>query len=134
MAESFVLDTSFWIALYRENDPRHNHAQELLKVIFEKKLIIYILWPIYYEVLRTKFVKKEDWVRRFKIHLEQLKVKEIDDSKYRTKALEDTILNASTGRRKISLVDMVIRHVLDDTSRKINYLITYNEKDFSDVC
>jgi hypothetical protein len=36
--------------------------------------------------------------------------------------------------RPLSLVDTVIREMLSDESLKIDYLITFNIKDFIDVC
>jgi len=36
--------------------------------------------------------------------------------------------------RPLSLVDCVVRLILDDVNTKINYFITFNRGDFSDVC
>ena len=134
MAKAIVLDTSFWIALYYPSDRYHEDATNLLTAVNRLQPIIYLPWPICYEVLRTKFVKNKNWVRQFKIHLDQLPIRRIDDSSYREKAFDATITEAIKGQRRISLVDMVIRHVLEDRSLKIDYLITYNQKDFVDVC
>jgi tryptophanase len=41
---------------------------------------------------------------------------------------------ARIGKRQISLVDMVVRYILSDTKIKITGLITFNEKDFLDIC
>ncbi len=135
MARACVLDTSFWIALYDSRDQQlHLHARSILKKIFQIKPVVYMPWPIYYEVLNTRFVRRSGWVREFSAHAEKLTIKTIDDSLYREKAYAATIREAIIGRRHISLVDMVIRQVLEDRSLKIDYLITFNQKDFLDVC
>ena len=36
--------------------------------------------------------------------------------------------------RNLSLVDVIIRLILDDPTVKIDYLVTFNVGDFSDVC
>jgi hypothetical protein len=36
--------------------------------------------------------------------------------------------------RQISLADWVPRLILDDRSRKVDMLLTFNPKDFHDVC
>jgi hypothetical protein len=58
----------------------------------------------------------------------------LNDQEYRESALDKTIELATDSRRNISLVDMVIRYILDDKSLNINYLVTFNVKDFIDIC
>jgi hypothetical protein len=37
-------------------------------------------------------------------------------------------------KRPISLVDMVIRYILDDVNIRKDCLLTFNRRDFVDVC
>ena len=51
---------------------------------------------------------------------------------YKEEALEKTF--NSNLNRHISLVDMVIRLIMLETNFKIDYLVTFNERDFIDIC
>lgn len=54
----------------------------------------------------------------------------INDSKYLTSAMK---LTFEKGNNK-SLVDNIIRLMLDDDTLRIDGLITFNARDFYDVC
>lgn len=129
---NILTDTCFWIALFDENGEYHLSSLKIFEYI--RKFNILIPWPVFYEVLRSKFVKKSNWVERFKESLISLKIYRIDDSPYRELALKETIKSSISVKRAISLVDMVIRFIMLDRKHRIDYLITYNEKDFYDVC
>ena len=59
-------------------------------------------------------------------------VERLDDFKYRDDAYEAIVSTAS--RRPMSLVDMVMRLMLEDVEVRVNGLLTFNPKDFHDVC
>jgi len=130
MAKFVLCDTGFWIALYDKRDYYHGEATEL----FNKLALFHIIipWPVLYEVLRTRFVRRREYVITFEKHLKILKIKYIDDTPYRRIALSE--LFKSVNKRTISLVDMIIRKILEDKGKHIDYLITFNEKDFIDIC
>lgn len=134
MAKSSIMtDTGFWIALLDKDDNEHHEsANEWWDIIKDDYLLI--PWPIFYEVLRTRLVTRPWLLTQFKFKLSEIEWTKIDDSKYRDSALENTI--ALIDNRELSLVDRVLRLIIDDISGeyKINYLITYNKKDFYDVC
>jgi len=96
-----------------------------------EKFNIIMPWPILYEILRTKFVKNKLWLTNFERLLSYLKVIYVHDDNYRDKALLEAF---GYGKRNISLVDTVIRLMLRDLSLRVDYLITYNENDFIDIC
>jgi hypothetical protein len=58
----------------------------------------------------------------------------IDDNPYREDALEATFREARLGKRAISFVDMLLRVMIQDTNVRIDALLTFNIKDFFDVC
>jgi len=91
-------------------------------------------WPILYETLRTEFVKQSFWIGDFKSRLSWMAVRRLDDSTYRDRALSETLVLAETAKRQLSLVDLVVRYMLEDAVNRIEYLATYNDKDFSDIC
>ena len=59
-------------------------------------------------------------------------VERLDDSQYRDDAYEQTVRTAR--RRPMSLVDMVMRLMLEDVNVSVNGLLTFTQKDFHDVC
>ena len=127
-----MADTGFWIALYDVTDQHHSKAVEMME---QPALGTFLFpWPLHYELLRTRFVKRAGWVESFLGVIKQQRIKTIDDRKYRGKALDLTMQWASGGRRTISLVDMVVRLVLDDSPYRIRGFIMFNPGDFSDVC
>lgn len=125
-----MVDTGYWYALC---DPREgDHENAVAKFDdFERSRII-LPWPCLYETLRTHFVKQIHAVKRFAEIARQPNVEKLDDSEYRDDAYERTVETAS--KRPMSLVDMVMRLMLEDVNVRINALLTFNMKDFHDVC
>jgi hypothetical protein len=58
----------------------------------------------------------------------------IDDHVDRHSALESTLQESQRGARSISLCDMLTRMLLQDEGLRIDSLLTFNVKDFADVC
>jgi hypothetical protein len=57
----------------------------------------------------------------------------VHDDDYRENILYDFI-EENKYFSKFSLVDMIINRMIDDINLKVNYLFTYNKKDFIDIC
>lgn len=123
-----LIDAGFWIALLDENDQHHQRACEKQDLLDDCTILL--PWPILYETLRTRFVKAPAKIEGFRRILQRPAVERLDDAAYRVKALE----TALSGRRRLSLVDCVLRMVLEDTNVKVDYLYTFNPGDFHDVC
>jgi predicted nucleic acid-binding protein len=127
-----IVDTGFWFALFSKGDQHHDKANRIIGQIERATLLI--PWPSLYEVLNTRFTKDYFVVKQFETFIKKPTVKRIDDTKYREEALEDTFKFSTISKRNISLVDMVIRAILEDPGfGMIDYLVTFNEKDFIDV-
>lgn len=131
----FLADTGFWIALFDSDDNNFLLAKEIFSYIEETRFKILIPPSIYSELLRTKFFKGN---KKLKIDsLENLLksdiIEFIDDGKYKKEALPLTL---QEGRRcrSISYVDNIIRLIIRDLHGNIINLITFNIKDFHDVC
>ena len=58
---------------------------------------------------------------------------ELSDEPYRNHALERVFKNP-TPSLSLSLVDQVIRLALMDPNTRIDAMITFNPRDFSDIC
>jgi predicted nucleic acid-binding protein len=127
-----IADTCFWIALYDRTDQHHREAA----AIMDRPAMGTFLfpWPLHYELLRTRFVRRPGWVEAFLTVVKLGRIKSIDDATYRENALQLTTDWAAKGKRSISLVDMVIRLVLEDQSQRINGMVTFNAGDFADIC
>lgn len=125
---NILTDTGFWRALVDVKDQHHTEAIMQMDIITANKHTLLIPWPIMYETLKTKFVKNAIHLLRFKNALEQLKTEFIDDSKWRKSCMEVIFDNHYNNA---SLVDLILVAMIEDKSIHIDFLITYNERDFS---
>ena len=99
-----------------------------------------IPWPVLYEALNTQFIERVERVNRLDRDLltltktGQLSLK--DDTMYREEALQECFREAArTGAHywALSLVDRILRKMIADPQNKIDGLITYDLRGFSDV-
>ena len=130
--KNILIDTGFWIALYNTRDQYHENANEIIELIRNENILI--PWPTLYEFLNTRFVKDPRRIEGFAIFVKK-SVTLIDDAEYRAEAFNIFFGSFNKKNRKtLSLVDLIIREILTDTSLKIDYLATFNSGDFADVC
>lgn len=129
---NILIDTGFWFAKYRLSDQHHKRAMEILL----NPQVHYLLlpFPSFYEVFNSKFCKNKNDMESLSVYLDNFKKDYIIDDKYREMAFETTWIEGRTQRFPKSLVDNVIRGILDDTSVKVDALLTFNVKDFYDIC
>ncbi len=132
MAKSIIVDTGYWLALFDPKDgyfsqagPKSHYLESEHKIMFP--------WPTLYETLGTKFVKNSQGINNLQRLLKRQNILFIDDVAYRHNALDLTMQSAKRNR-PISLCDMMIRLMLEDTNLRINAILTFNPKDFVDVC
>jgi predicted nucleic acid-binding protein len=125
-----LIDTGFLYGYCDARDQHHDRALELFEQI--KYFNLYLAWPVTYETLRTRCVRNKLSVAIFEKFLRDTHIEYIDDSIYRQAVLNQTIKSAVRGR-PISMVDMVLRFILEQLQR-INALVTFNIGDFQDVC
>lgn len=123
-----LVDSGFWLALYDSTDPYHTLALKNGDLVEDLPLIV--PWPVLYETVNTRMVKRAAFVS-FERVLKRNSTWLLDDSPYREGCLDDAF---SFGGRALSLVDLVIRRMLEDTNLRIDGLLTFNLKDFADVC
>jgi len=131
---SVLVDTGVWYAL---SDPTDRIVRgeviDALQARIEVHAVI-VPWPIAYETLRTSFVRNRLALERFEQALKSPRVILVDDSPYRHDALALSIESSLRGRRPLSMVDCLMRILLDDSDVKIRYLATFNVRDFVDIC
>jgi predicted nucleic acid-binding protein len=127
-----LTDAGFWIGLCDERDEHNEESTSIMDIIQDMQIVI--PWPITYEVLRTRGLKSKGYRRKFTDILKDANIEYLDDQPYRERALDETLNNAEERERYISLVDMVIRHILSDENVRVDYFVTFNKKDFYDIC
>lgn len=131
---SVLIDTGVWYALC---DPTDGVASDEALEFIESRvdaLSVIVPWPIAYETLRTKFVRKRVALEQFEKRLKSPRVTLVDDLPYRDDAFALSIHSSLRKHRPLSMVDCVMRILLDDTNVRIRYLATFNVGDFADVC
>lgn len=132
MTKNTLIDAGFLIALCDPSDPERENALAIYDLISEHTCIL--PWPIHYETFRTKSYKRYDALILFNKFINDRNVDHFDDTSYRDKSLEKLISSYSKPNIKYSLVDHVIRAIIIDVNVKIDYFVTFNPRDFRDVC
>lgn len=127
-----LADTGLWYALFDTKDSYYVQARE--KADYLERCHIILPWPILYETLSTRFVRNTKALRLFERVLKSPHVIYLEDAPYRQAAFDLCLKSSLTRSRALSLVDCAIRLILEDASMKIDYLITFNPRDFADVC
>lgn len=127
-----LIDTGFWYAYYNERDSYHDKAINMMP--FLEKHTIIIPYPSLYETINTRFAKRKEWMNSFKVIVLSPTNMLINDEKYKKEALSMTMETSLEKGRPISLVDMVIRQMLDDVNLKSDAIVTFNPGDFYDIC
>ena len=132
MANRILVDTGFWYAVFDKKDCHRKEAEGIVNKYFDNPAYeILVPFPTMYELLRTKFVKNKQALTEIKQLFLSGRITKIHDDRYRELALDLTL---SEARRNISLVDNIIRLMLDDNEISAKGLVTFNVGDFQDVC
>jgi len=130
ISQRIIVDTGYIYALFEKKDPSHVAAMD--KVGYLDRAQVLIPWPILYETINTRFVKRNGFGHIARL-LNRPNVHKIDDRDYRAEALT-TLPDAILQGRNFSLCDMVLRLLIDDVNLQVNGILTFNEKDFVDIC
>lgn len=131
---SILLDSGVWYALCDARD--RTASREVIDDIYARIKVhtIVVPWPIVYETLRTRFVRSRPAMERFEQEIRSPRIVLLDDAPYRDDALAHAIEWSLRRGRALSMVDCVLRLLLDDVQTRIQYLVTFNQRDFVDVC
>jgi len=135
------VDSGFFFSLYdpRDEKERQVEAQRFFREYFDLRRsnnYLVLVWPVLYESLNTRFVKNNRVMESFRRDLYSLvkanRLMFLNDVKYRLEAYNT--LTTSDDLRPLSLVDRVLRLMLQDKTIQIGAIFTFNQSDFSDVC
>lgn len=130
--DSVLIDTGIWIALFDSRDPYHDKMEQMIEYL---ELCQWLIpYPTLYETLNTRLTRKRHVMQRFKIYLKRPNIVLLNDQAYREDALTLCFSSTLKNYRPLSLVDCLIRLMLEDVNVKIDALATFNQIDFADVC
>lgn len=132
----WLVDTGVWYAVFDSRDrPGDRDAlDEFAAQVISITNRAVIPWPVTYETLRTRFVKNRTAIEGFERLLKSPRTDVLDDAPYREAAINEALTSALERGRPLSLVDCLLRVVIDDPQTRIDYFATYNVGDFQDVC
>lgn len=131
---NLLIDTGFWFALFDKSDQYHRKALEISEYLDSSGNRIIIPFPTLYETMNTKFVDNKIVMNQFEVFLTKSHVIKYPDEDYRENAIKITFETKRKQNRNLSLTDNLIRLIIEDSRNKIDILVTFNEKDFSDIC
>jgi len=135
-------DAGFLIGVYDERDERHEEAvTDFVRLFGSGANRLLIPWPILYETVSTRMARnikglgrmERDWKRLQALSQIQL----IPDHAFREGVLEECFEELNRPRRQyrsLSATDRVVRRMLSDVNLRIQAFVTYNPRDFADVC
>ncbi|WP_282118063.1 hypothetical protein [Maribacter aquivivus] len=132
MKKYILIDSGYWFGLYDKSDSYHVSANAIADLIEDYKIIV--PYPSMYEILNSKFIKDKSRLTQFEEAMKSDRVEFVFDEGYREKALTNTYSIHRKPIPQISLVDSIIREIIKDINIKIDFVVTFNEKDFKDVC
>lgn len=131
MPYTVLTDSCFWLGLIDPTDQHHETSVAIAGLIEGTQIIL--PYPCLYETISTHLIRHRSRV----IHLETLiknpNIILFDDSDYKQNALSEVFILNRLGFT-YSFTDSVIREILKNINVKINYLVTFNNKDFEDIC
>ncbi len=129
MAGTILIDTGFLFALYEPRDEHHLDAVAKSNLLDLRPVIL--PWPVLYETVNTRFSRRRATMAQFAALVRQAGTELLDDEGYRADAYRTVVSSAS---RPLSLVDAVLRAVVDDPNVPVQAMLTFNARDFADVC
>ncbi|MFZ1103193.1 MAG: hypothetical protein WAN86_10200 [Hyphomicrobiaceae bacterium] len=131
---SILVDSGIWYALCDSRD--RTVERETVAEIYARIRVhtVVVPWPVLYETLGTRFARNRPAMERFEQEIKASRTVLLDDAPYRDDALTHSLEWSLRRGRALSLVDCVLRLLLDDVQTRIQYFVTFNQRDFVDVC
>lgn len=130
MFERILIDTGFFIGIFGEGDQYHESAKRIEEWLSLESCTRILAWPILYETLSTKFVKRGHLsnFERFMIHP---RTDLIDDTPYRN-LIEKSVRENRDPRwtrfrmqAGASLVDSILRLMIESPRARIHGIVTF---------
>lgn len=124
-----IVDSCVWFALLDESDDKHGYADKIQRGLSLNELII--PFPTLYETINTRLTRNEyhQMEGLFEHLYRDGYVTLVPDDSYKDRALQ--IVNENISANKTySLVDMIIRLMMEDKTLGELAVFTFNIKDF----
>ena len=125
---TLLVDSGFFMALFEPRDQHHKDACEKRDRLKYSSFVV--PWPILYETINTRFVRRPKTIVQFESLLRTHNTVLLDDSSYRYGVYKNVLART----KEMSLVDAVLYAILDDTNVRINAMVTFNLRDFGPIC
>jgi predicted nucleic acid-binding protein len=132
MAKTVLTDSGFWLGLVDPSDQYHEMSNTVAELIEGFQIII--PWPCLYETISTHLTRRRERLLYLEEFIRKPDVILFDDTNYKEKAIEDVFSMNRVAGFTYSLTDSVVRQILKDINVKINFLVTFNNSDFEDIC
>lgn len=127
-----LIDTCFWFAYYDGSDGHHQEAQKIMGMLRHHRILV--PYPTLYETIDTRFCRRPEWIDHFNRLINSSQCVLIQDDQYKAQTLALSVDFVLLKNRAISLVDMVIRQMIDDVNLRSDAVISFNSVDFVDIC
>lgn len=129
-----IVDTCIWYACFDKTDSNYQYAEKILSILEKHELIM--PFPTLYETINTRFVKNKYGQMANLLSVlnrpEPQSIVWVEDNSYRERAMEMVRRNIEMGK-SYSLVDMIIRLMMEDVSLGPIAVLTFNVADFIGV-
>lgn len=144
LPQRILVDTGVFLAYYELSDRHHLQAVQLVTTWWRQppypsRLIV--AFPVLYETLNTRFVQDRRrldlWAHDWSLWRTRGRLEYCADEPYRLDALDQCVTEAQRPPqdfRALSVVDRILRALLDDPLIHLDGLWTFNPGDFADVC
>ncbi|HKM12478.1 MAG TPA: hypothetical protein PL115_01120 [Bacteroidales bacterium] len=132
MKKIILTDTCFWLGLVDPKDQFHALSLAIAELV-EGNTVIFP-WPCLYETISTHLARRRERLFVLEKIISKPNIVLLEDSKYKDEALKQVFTYNRKAGFTFSLTDSVIREILKDINVTVNYLVTYNERDFKDIC
>lgn len=128
-----LCDSCFWFGLLDPKDSYHYSAVDIFEAFESIGDVVYLMpYPSLYETLKTDICKNQTAMETFN-RIVSKNCERIADDKYRDEAFNFAMSKSNYRGQHYSLVDVIIRSIIEDNSVKKDFLVTSNTKDFKDV-
>ena len=131
MSKIILTDTCFWLGLVDPRDQYHEMSNTIADVIEGHQIVF--PWPCLYETISTHLTRRREQLLYLEKLIKKPEITLLDDTEYKDNALEE-VFNSNRLGFTYSLTDSVIREILKDINVRVDYLVTYNNRDFEDIC
>jgi len=138
----FLVDSGYVLALYKDEGDRTLRARRTFEeIISTSGNVLVIPWPVLYERFNSEFSRRRDWIGRLNSDWSRLqksrKLEYVDDSPFR-EICKRELLGLSPERSGrfagLSLVDRILMALIEDRTKKIEALLTFDLRDFTGFC